>query len=238
MLERRYAQEVLSLAEKASKEQADNIEVGAKKIADCLLSGGIVHAFGSGHSAVIAREITGRAGGVVPVNAVPEMIKDLDERNQEHGTSLIDRYAAKYGLNSGEVMIVISTSGRNPVPIEVALESKKRGLYVISITSLEYSRNVTSRHPSGKRLFEIADLVLDTGVPVGDAMVEVPGLVDKVGPGSTVVGALLINMLMIRAIEEVVSRGGTPPVLRSQNIDGADEYNQMLKEKYKDRLVW
>lgn len=233
-----YYETLLELTGEIVPIQMDKFSQAASAIAACLMSNGVMHFFGSGHSALIAKEITGRAGGLVPVNTIPDPAEGMAERVEGYGTTLLNWYAGRYGLNPGEAMVIVSTSGRNPLPIEIALEAKKRGLYTIAITSLAYSSQVTSRHSSGKRLFEVVDLVLDTGVPPGDALVEIPGLKQKVGPASTIAGALLANMLILRTIEEIIDQGGVPPILMSQNLDGADEHNRTLKGKYRQRLAW
>jgi len=237
MLEINYLEIVKMLLDKLIS-QEEQIKVGAKRMANSILQGGIIHAFGSGHSALIAKEISGRAGGLVPVNVIPEPSDGMAERVEGYGATLLNWYAQRYRLNPGEVVIVVSTSGRNPLPIEIALGAKERGLYTIAITSLPYSKRVSSRHSSGKRLFEVVDLVLDTGVPPGDAVVNIPKIGEKAGPVSTIIGGLLANMLILCTIEEIVNQGVIPPILMSQNLDEADQHNRILKEKYRDRLSW
>jgi len=237
MLEKRYAQRTIELMEEVVKTQASQIAKGGKKIAVSLLADGILHVFGSGHSALIAKEIVGRAGGILPVNAIPDPTEGTAEQVEGYGAALFARYAEKYGVKPGEVVIIISTSGRNPAPIEIAMAAKSQELFTIGITSLEYSRQVTSRHSSGKRLFEVVDLVLDNSAPLGDALIEVEGSAQKAGPASTITGALLANMLILRTIEEISRQGGTPPILISQNLEGAEEHNRALWEKYRQRLV-
>ena len=236
MLEIAYCQAIKALIDKIVETQLQNIERGAQIIANSLLQGGVLHVFGCGHSAMVGKEVTHRAGGLVPVNLIPDPTDGLAERVEGYGKVLLDAYARKYGLYPGEVIIVVSTSGRNPVPIEIAMEAKVRGLFTIGIVSLEYAQQSHSRHHSGKRLFEVVDLVLDNCVPPGDAIVEVKELGQKAGASSTIAGALLVNMLMLRVIEEIYRRGGTPPILKSQNLEGADEYNQRLLEAYRGRL--
>ncbi|MGQ9533054.1 MAG: sugar isomerase domain-containing protein [Desulfotomaculales bacterium] len=236
MLETVYYQGIKALIDRIVETQRPNIELGAQTIAASLIQGGVLHVFGSGHSAMVGKEITQRAGGLVPVNLIPDPSEGLAERVEGYGKVLLDAYARKYGLNPGEVIIVVSTSGRNPVPIEIAMEAKARGLFTIGIVSLEYARQSRSRHRSGKRLFEVVDLVLDNCVPPGDAIVEMKELGQKSGASSTIAGALLVNMLMLRVIEEICRRGGTPPILKSQNLEGADEHNQKLLAAYRGRL--
>jgi len=238
MLKEKYVHNIKCLIDKVVESQSAQIKEAAEKVAESLMKGGILHVFGSGHSAMIGKEFVQRAGGLVPVNLIADPTEGMAERVQGYGKVLFERYRKKYGLQAGEVLIVVSTSGRNPLPVEIAMEAKAQGLFTVAITSVEYSRLVPSRHPSGKRLFEIVDLTLDTCVPLGDALIEVPGLGQKAGPASTILGALLANMLVLQVIEEIIKQGGTPPILMSQNLDGADEHNQALEEKYRHRLTW
>ncbi len=238
MIAQSYYQRILEILDKASSSQQEQLEKASQHIAQSLLKGGILHVFGSGHSNMIGKEITSRAGGLVPVNLVPDPTEGMAERLEGLGEILLGRYARRYQLLPGEVMIVVSTSGRNPVPIEIALGARERGLFVIAITSLEYSRMSTSRHTSGKRLYEVADLVLDNCVPPGDASVEIGHTGQKAGASSTIAGALIVNMLMLSVIEHIIEAGEEPPILRSYNLEGADEHNQRLFDRYRVRLVY
>jgi uncharacterized phosphosugar-binding protein len=233
-----YYNEVLNLLEKIATTQQDAIDRAADMIAQSLGDGGMLHIFGSGHSAMIGKEITSRAGGLVPINLIPDPTKGMAERLEGLGKILLDKYAHKYGLNAGEVLIVVSTSGRNPVPIEVAMEAKDRGLFTIALTSVTYSRHFASRHTSGKRLFEVVDLVMDNCVPVGDALVEIDATGQRAGASSTITGAVLVNMLTLRVVEKILDQGNTPPILKSYNLDGSDEHNAVLYERYRGRLAY
>jgi len=238
VLETAYFRKIEALLRRVHDTQISTVVQAAQKIADSLAVGGILHVFGSGHSALIGKEVTHRAGGLVPINLIPDPSEGIAERVEGYGKVLLETYEKKYGLKAGEVIIVVSTSGRNSVPIEVALEAKSRGLYTIAITSVEYSRQLPSRHSSGKRLFEVVDLVMDNCVPPGDAILEIEGLGQRAGASSTLAGALLINMVVLRVIEELLKRGQAPPILKSQNLEGADEFNQKLLENYKGRLTF
>ncbi len=134
------------------------------------------------------------------------------------------------------VVIVVSNSGRNALPIEVAIESQKRGAKVVAITSLAHSQSVASRHPSGKRLFEIADIVIDNCCEPGDAVVEIEGVKGKVGAASSVACTFIINSVLVQAVENLANMGVEPPVLISANLDGSDEHNDRLRRLYKGRL--
>jgi uncharacterized phosphosugar-binding protein len=141
-----------------------------------------------------------------------------------------------HDLRSGEVLMVISNSGINAVPVEVALEGKARGLTVIALTSLNHSRSVSARQPNGSRLFEIADIILDNCGDPGDAAVQYQGVRGRVAPTSLLAGAYLINSLVCRVVELFLAKGLTPPVYLSANVPGGDEHNRALEAKYRGRI--
>jgi uncharacterized phosphosugar-binding protein len=127
-----------------------------------------------------------------------------------------------------DIFIIISNSGRNAVPIEMALEAQKRGHKVIAVTSVAYSQSSTSRHSSGKRLFEAADVVLDNCSRAGDVAVKVPGLAQGLGPTSTITGAYLLNAVIVQATCKLIEKSVEPPVLWSGNLDGGMEHNERI----------
>jgi uncharacterized phosphosugar-binding protein len=207
----------------------------APLIGASIARGGVVHTFGSGHSELISREIIGRAGGLVCVTGIIDPTGGFIENLPGYGTKLIERYDRQYQLRAGEVVIVISNSGKNGSPIDVALFAKAKGLTVVALTCLAMSRATPSQHPSGKKLFECADHVLDNGGVPGDAIVEVGGGVSA-GPTSTFIGCSVLNWLTLAVVDWLVAHGHAPPVLRSQNLPGAIEHNRALAQKYQGRL--
>jgi uncharacterized phosphosugar-binding protein len=200
-----------------------------------VADGGVIHTFGSGHSELISREIIGRAGGLVCVTGVIDPTGGFIENLPGYGTKLIERYDRHYQLLPQEAIIVISNSGKNGSPIDVALYAKQKGLTVIALTCLAMSKVTPSQHASGKRLFEVADHVLDNGGVPGDAIVEVTGDV-KAGPTSTLIGCSVLNWLMLATMDWLKANQHPLPVLRSQNLPGAIEHNRALGAKYKGRL--
>jgi len=209
--------------------------VGAT-VGQALVNGGVLHMFGSGHSAILARELVHRAGGLVPVSLIADPTGGWPEKIPGYGTRLFSRYVEQHGFAAGDPVVVISNSGRNPSPIEVALAAKEAGGVVIAVTGLPMSTGATSLHPSGKRLFEVADHVLDTLGESGDAVLEVPGEPVKTGPMSSVSGVLLLNLVALAAIDWMVAHGHRPPLLRSANVEGGTEYNATLLARYQGRL--
>lgn len=207
----------------------------APLIGESIAQGGMLHTFGSGHSELIAREIIGRAGGLVCINGVIDPTGGFIENLVGYGTKLIERYDRQYQLLAGETIIVISNSGKNSSPIEVALYAKKKGLRVVGLTALAMSTTYPTVHPEGKKLHEVADFVLDNGGVPGDAIVEVRDGV-MAGPTSTFIGCSLLNWLTLSIVDWLVANGHTPPLLRSQNLPGSIERNRTLGQKYKSRL--
>lgn len=220
--------------------QQNSIRELSGKISDSIARGGILHLFGSGHSHMIAEDVFHRAGGLACVNAMLE--PSLMELNVGRATRLerLGGYAevllSGYDLLPGEVIVVVSNSGINAVPIEVALESKKRGLYVAALTNMDHSRQTASRHSSGKKLFEIADIVLDNCGVYGDATLPYGDSEQRTGPTSTLGGILIIQALMVAVIDELMKRNVVPPVLTSANRDGGDGHNRELIDRYKERI--
>ncbi len=227
-----YLQQVSSLLAHIQQTQGEAIRRAAACVGETLLHDGLVYAFGSAHSQLLALEIQGRAGGLYPVYPIVDPLWGRAERVEGVASVLLEEVL----LQAGETLFVISNSGRNPLPVEMAMQARQRGASVIAITSLTHSQSVSSRHSSGKKLYELADVVLDTGAPIGDACLEVPGMAVKIGPVSTVTGAILINAVMVEAVQYLLERGKEPPVLMSSNVDGGDAHNARLKERYRGSL--
>jgi len=228
----RYFDAVDGILRQVRDANRESIPRAASLMADTIAADGIIHAFGSGHSQLLAIELAGRAGGL----AAMQVILDPGQGKAES----IEGYAATllrdYQLESRDCLIVISNSGRNPSPIEMAQLGRQRGLPVIAVTAAEFSKSVSSRHSSGKRLLDVADVVLDTCGAAGDAAVEIEGVPEAIGPTSTVVGATLLNATLVETIGELVRRGVEPPILVSQNVDGSEERNARLKDRYRGRI--
>jgi uncharacterized phosphosugar-binding protein len=230
-----YYENVLELLSRIRSTQADAIEAAGKIVGQTVRAGGIVHAFGSGHSAAIAYEAHGRAGGLAPVSAIIDPMRGLAEKVEGYGRALM----MPVRLGENDSMIVVSNSGRNALPIEVAMAAREAGLSVVAITSLAHSRSVESRHSSGTRLFELADVVIDNMGSPGDACVSVEGFDIPLGPTSTITGAYIINEITIAAVNWMLANGVEPPVFKSANLDGSKEHNRTLRESYSTpRILW
>jgi len=224
--------------------QRGPIGAAADIIAESMSNGGVIHIFGTGHSGSIAAEPFMRAGGLLPVNAM------LDGRVVMSGGSMGSSAAEKteglaaeiiaaHDIQPDDAGIVVSNSGRNAAPVEMAFEMKKRGIRVIAITSLQHSSAVEPTHATGKKLMDLADVVLDNAAPHGDALVEITGLGHNMGAVSTVTGAALVNSVMILAAEKMLEKGTEPLILPSGNVDSADFTKiQDAMQKYIGRIKY
>ncbi len=230
-----YYSKVTSLLSEIRSTQSDAIAAAGAIVGETIKVSGIVHTFGSGHSAAIAYEAHGRAGGLAAVSAIIDPLRGLAEKVEGYGRALM----APVRLGKQDAMIVISNSGRNALPIEVAMVARDNGLKVIAITSLAHSRSVTSRHSSGKRLFELADIIIDNMGEPGDAAITLAGCEAPVGPTSTITGAYIMNEVIIAAVSWMLKNGVEPPVFKSANLDGSKEHNAKLRDRYNaPRKLW
>jgi len=208
--------------------------------ADAIEAGGPVRIFGTGHSRLLAEEVFFRAGGLAPTDAILEDAvsgyhdvtkSELTERLEGYGQLIIEHRR----LAPPDVLIIVSQSGRNAVPIDVADAARARGVRTIGITSIAHARDQPSRHSSGRHLHEAVDLVIDNGAPIGDCAVTLANGV-PMGPLSGVLGAAIMQALVIGAAHELLARGVEPPVFRSGNMDGGREISQQLLDRYWDRI--
>jgi uncharacterized phosphosugar-binding protein len=199
--------------------------IGAARLIESSLKGGhIIHVFGAGHSALLAEEVFFRAGGLVPVRPVLDaglrfengVIESTEfERRKESARKL----SKDANFEAGDTGIVISNSGRNALPVEMALQMRSAGMKVIALTNLRQSRASQSLHPSGKRLFEVTDAILDNHCPVGDAAIKIAGIQSAMGPASTIAGAAVLNAVFLQAAAQLASAGTPPAVFVSVNME-------------------
>ncbi len=230
-----YFSRANELLASAREKNAATLAALAPIIGRSLATGGVLHTFGSGHSEMIAREIIGRAGGLMPVTGLFDPGYGFSENIVGYGTRLAERHHHHYGLRTGETIIVISNSGKNASPIEVALYAKQKGLTVVGLTSLAMSTTAKTVHPGGKNLHTIADYTLDNLGVSGDAITEItPG--QFAGPTSTFIGCTLLNLLMLGVLEWLRDNNHPLPLVRSQNLPGGMEANIELSQKYRTRL--
>jgi uncharacterized phosphosugar-binding protein len=229
----RYLDTIAELLARARSANDDAIVGAAGVVARTVAADGIIRLFGSGHSHLLALEAAGRAGGFAGVDVLIDPGMGRAETLEGYGSILVREQL----WEARDCLFVISHSGRNPAPIEVALAGRGAGLTTIALTALDYSRASASRHSSGRRLFEVCDLVLDTvGVP-GDAAVALPGAPVPTGATSTVVGAALLDAVLVEAVAELVRMGVEPPLVRSYNLDGSEAHNAAMFGRYRGRVT-
>lgn len=213
---------------------------GAERVAESIQSGGLIHLFGCGHSHLLTEEVFYRAGGLVPIHPIlhePLMLHEgaLRASELERQNNYAQGFMKDQDIRKEDVVIVISTSGKNPVPIDVARIAREQGAYVIGITSSAYAQE-TSRHRSGKLLHQCVDLTIDNHAPRGDALLQHPRVDAPFAPASTVTGTAILQGMFAEAIHILAEQGITPPVLLSGNIEEADEHNRRLVAQYKERI--
>ncbi|MED4269112.1 SIS domain-containing protein [Geobacillus stearothermophilus] len=236
-----YFQKVNERLELVLKHEKGNLKKAAYVVSEAIQKGGIIQLFGCGHSHILTEEVFYRAGGLVPIKPIffePLMLHEgavrssMLERMNDFAKNFIDHE----DIRPEDVFFVLSTSGRNPVPIDVALAAKAKGAYIIAVTSLEYSKSQPSRHKSGRLLYEVVDLVIDNHSVKGDAILAHQNVSVPFAPTSTVIGSAILNAVFAEAIALVAENGVEPPVFLSGNIEGADEHNRRWIEKYKARI--
>jgi uncharacterized phosphosugar-binding protein len=232
------AKEKIELVENSEKE---NLKKAAEKVAEAIQNGGIVQLFGCGHSHILTEEVFYRAGGLVPIKPIfvePLMLHEgaLRSSQLERQNDLAEGFLKEQDFRPEDVVFIISTSGRNPVPVDVAQEASKNGAFVIGITSLEYSQSQPSRHKSGRHLYNSVDLVIDNHSAKGDAALSYEKVAVPFAPTSTVVGTVILNAIFAEAIKIIADNGNEPPIFLSGNIDGSDEHNNRLVEQYRSRI--
>lgn len=241
---RAYLDLVSETIRSVGEDQADAVSEAARLIADSIGAGGVLQAFGSGHSEALAMELAGRAGGLVPSNKIAlrdlvlvggRPLSTLEDPFLERNPDIAHQLYATVPAESDDVFAIASNSGINGVVVELALLVKDKGHPLIAFTSAEHSGKTPSRHPSGRRLAEIADVVLDNGAPYGDAAMPLPGG-GAVGAVSSVTSAVLAQMVVGEAVQRLVDAGHTPPVYLSANIPGGDDHNLALEARYAGRI--
>jgi uncharacterized phosphosugar-binding protein len=228
---------------RVAQEQADAVTAAAGLVVEGLRAGGVVQAFGTGHSQALAMELSGRAGGLVPTNMIalrdlvllggepPEL---LFTEHLERDPAIGRRLYELAGVAAADVFVMASNSGGNGSVVELAHRVKEGGHPLIVITSMAHTARVASRHPSGLRLYELADVVLDNGAPYGDAVLAAGGV--AVCAVSSITAALLAQMIVAEVVRTMLDAGETPPVYLSANVPEGDAHNDALEARYAGRI--
>jgi uncharacterized phosphosugar-binding protein len=238
----------------AADARAGGLDEAIEILTTCIRDGGVVQAFGTGHSQAFAMEVAGRAGGLIPTNNVT--LRDLalygsrsaDELSgsaMERDPRVVDELFGLYPLHPADVFVIASNSGVNGSIVGMALLAKQHGHKVIAVTSLAHTAAVTPKHPSGKRLSEIADVVLDNRAPYGDTTIDIPiagadGAESdrdvRIGAVSSLTAAFIAQLLTIGVTERIAASGVLPPVYISANIPEGDAHNNVLEARYGHRI--
>ena len=235
-----YFGRIVSLIQEVAADETERIAAAADACAESIASGGVIHIHDSGH--MLNSELIHRAGGLVgftPFNYAVSVTNQNVFRDKsgpkpdttEQATALAIKSS---NLRAGDVLFVGSVSGKSRKIVELALQAKAAGVKVIGVTSLTYSSQLESEHPSGKKLYETADLAIDNHAPYGDAMIEASGLEMKACPASGIAAACILWAIVAGIIDRLLAKGIQPSVYRSANAPGGLEDGNRQRERYKE----
>lgn len=240
----RYFNKVKEILEIVEENEKENIEKVVDLFVKAIENKNSIFTFGASHAGIISEELFYRAGGLALINPIFEPSIMLNIRpitftsEMESLVGYGELISDKTDIKKDDIILCHSVSGRNSVMIDFVTKAKEKGAKIIGLTNVSYSSQVESRHPSGKRLMDIADIVIDNHGEKGDATIKVEGLEQKVSPTSTVVGSTIVNSIVAQVAEELMNKGITPPILFSANIDGGKEHNNKIFEEYKDSIYY
>lgn len=243
-----YKQTITSILDEIIAEE-ESVKKAAAVIGDSIMRDQVIHAIGpGGHSNMAVEELFSRAGGFACINAILDPGTNLChggfrsmkvERIPGYAVAVLDSY--RVGKTPNEVLIIINAYGINSMTIDCALEAKKRGVTTIAITSRSFADQIPkdhpSRHPTGANLYQSVDIFINNHLPYGDAIISLEGCEQNVGPTSTFCNCFAVNYLVMETCKYLVSKGYMPPVFRSGNMPGGDEYNKKLVEKYSGKAL-
>ncbi|MFF5025697.1 SIS domain-containing protein [Streptomyces collinus] len=235
----------IGLLQRVREEEAEAITAAGTLLADTVAAGGRLFAFGAGHSSLAAQDVVYRAGGlalmnlltvpgVVGVDVTPATLGSALERVDGLASAVLDTSP----LRAGDTLVIISLSGRNALPVEMALGARALGVKVVGVTSVAYATETSSRHSSGTFLRDHCDIVLDSKIAVGDAELTLDTIPAPFAPASTVVTSALMQAMMATAAAALADRGIEPPLLRSGNVDGGHDWNGRVMTEYGDRIFY
>lgn len=241
-----YHAYLASVQERLARARADDIvsaiDHAAELISSAINDGRVLYVFGASHAGLLVQDLFYRAGGLVPIEPILPGGLMLNERPIRRTSALEQTPGVAAAilsdcpLGANDVLLVVSVSGRNPVPVEMCLTAQERGATVIALTSLEYSTAVTGR--GVPRLAEVADVVIDLPAPVGDAVVPVADGAPATGPVSSALGTAMLHGLMTEVCMRIVGTGAEPPIFASANLDDAERWNRKVIERYRSRVSY
>jgi len=239
-----YFTNLRGILDKVETTQRDAMRAAAEALCRASLENNNIFAFGCSHAGLLALELYYRTGGMATINPIraPGLNLDVDpatmtsqlERIRDYGRIIVDNQP----IRAGDVIIIHSVSGRNTVTVDVALRAKELGASVVALTNLETADGLASRHPSGKSLHHVADIVLDNCGCMGDSSLDIPGVPEKVAPTSTAVGAAVLNAVVAQAVALIAETGTAPPVFVSANLEGGDAHNKDMLARYGNRIFY
>lgn len=243
---RQYTLEAQDLMNRIVAEELEPIKKAAQLVAKAIEQDQLLHVIGTGgHSVIGAEEVFYRSGGLVPVNAILDeglllahgaIRSTLIERTPGYGRALLDYHQ----VGQDDVLIIVNAYGINACTIDCALSARERGCHTIGVTSVSLQKALPeghpSRHPSQKNLCDLVDVVIDTKVPMGDALMTIPGVSQNAGACSTYLNALTMNLLSLETIRLLAERGIDPPIWQSANSPGGDAANQKHIATYRERI--
>ncbi len=236
-----YYSKVIDVLEKVKTNEADKIKMAAEKVAEAIMKDGIVHLFGCGHSHILTEDVLYRAGGLVPISPVfhePLMLHEgaVVSSELERKMNYAEKFTDKIDIRKNDICFVLSTSGRNPVPVDVASYMRSKGAYVIGLTSMEYSSSLPSRHDNGLHLYDAVDMYIDNFAPKGDAVLSYDKVKVPFTAVSTISGGFILNSIFAESIVIMADNDFEPPIFLSGNLEGSDEHNERLIDKYSKRI--
>ncbi len=237
-----YLEHLQDILAKVKETQWDAMDACAKKMAEAIGASHSVFVFGASHAGILAQEMFYRTGGLAVLNAIlpSEFMLNTRPVTQTSSMEKLDGYPSMIlkhtPIKAGDLLLLHSVSGRNTAAIEMAIKAREMGVDTVAITNMTYTNGVTSRHKSGKKLFEVCDIVIDNCGDFEDSSMLLPGMNQKIAPTSSVVGCTIVNMLVVRTVEYLLKMGIEPPVFHSANVDGGEEFNQKLFQKYKEQI--
>lgn len=236
-----YLDRLYAMLRAIEREEAEQLEAAARAAFASIRNGGLLHVFSTGHSHMIVEEMFYRSGGLVPVN--PILSEDLMLHTGALRSTAMERMPGKAaeilgsaGLEARDTILIASNSGINTVTIEAALYAKERGLTVVGVTSKKVSETLLSRSATGKHLFEVCDIVIDNHAPRGDGVFTIPGTEQATGGASTFASLFIAQRIVLKIENLFLEQGEIPPVLRSANLPGGDEFNRAAIEQYRTRI--
>jgi uncharacterized phosphosugar-binding protein len=247
-----FAEQVRTRLDRITALAADGgLDAAVELMTATIESGGVIHAFGTGHSEAFAMEIAGRAGGLIPTNkiALRDLVlrgslttDDLGGSGLERNPAVVEELWELSGIRSGDLLMIASNSGVNGSIVGLALLAREHGIPLVAVTSMEHTMAVPLKHPSGQRLSDVADVVIDNLAPYGDATLPLGGAAEatgdeiKIGAVSSISAAYIAQLLTIGVSERISAAGRRPPLYLSANIPGGDEHNSALEQRYAGRI--